>query len=58
MPLGGAGLPGHADGFLQATERDLRLQQQQGDVIVHVEFVKVLVKNHARDPFYLQGWAL
>lgn len=47
MPRGGAGLPGHADGFLQATERDLRVQQQQGDVIVHAEFIKVLVKNYA-----------
>lgn len=57
VPPGEAGLCGHADGFFHFAECDGRVQQQQGDIIVHVEFLKVLVQNYACDPLYFQGWA-
>lgn len=57
-PRGGARPPGHADGLFQAAEHDMRAQQQQGDVVVHARFFKVLVNNDAGDALYLQGWAL
>lgn len=57
VPRGGAGLLGHADGFFQVVERDGRVQQEQGDIIVHVASLKVLVKNYPSDSLYIQGWA-
>ena len=57
VPPGEAGLCGHADRFFQFVECDGRVQQQQGDIIVHVEFLKVFVQNYACDPLYFQRWA-
>ena len=57
VPHGGAELPGQADGPFQTAESDGQGQQQQGDVIVHVGSLKVLVKNYAGNPLYFQGWA-
>lgn len=58
VPLGGARLPGHADGFLQAAKLDVCAQQQQGDVVVHGEPFKVVVNHYAGDTLHFQGGAL
>lgn len=57
-PRGEVGICGHADGFFQLAERDGRVQQQQGNIVVHVDSCKVLVKNYAGDRLHFQGWAV
>lgn len=57
VPCGGGGLPGYADRLHLSIECDRRGQQQQGNIIVHVDFLKVLVKNYAGNLLYIQGWA-
>lgn len=49
MPSGMGGLERHADGHYQVTELDGLGQQQQGNVIVHVESLKVFVPNYVGD---------
>lgn len=49
MPCGRVELERHADGHYQVIELDGTGQQQQGNVIVHVESLKVFVPDYGGD---------